>query len=51
MANEYYISSGIIPNDTGESESPNQFFISAGLVPDDTEEEPPVEYIPRIIMF
>lgn len=51
MANEYYISAGIVPNDTGESESANQYFITAGLIPDDTEEAPPTEYIPRIIIF
>jgi len=33
--NKLYISSGLIANDTGESESSNQFFISSGLIPTD----------------
>lgn len=37
MANEYYISAGLIPNDEGETSTANTFYISAGLVPDDLE--------------
>ena len=36
MANEYYISAGLIPNDNDPGDNPNTFHISAGLVPDDT---------------
>ena len=36
MANEYYISAGIPPNDDGKAGTvANTFYISAGLVPDD----------------
>lgn len=38
--NKFYIASGIIPNDTGESESSNQFFIASGMVPDDKSGAP-----------
>jgi hypothetical protein len=41
MANEFYISAGLVPNDSGETNAANTFYISAGLVPDDLEEEPP----------
>ena len=49
--NKIYISAGLIPNDIGEAENSNEFFIAAGLIPDDKDEAPPVEYIPRIIIF
>ena len=35
MANEFYISAGLPPNDSGETTAANTFYISAGLVPDD----------------
>lgn len=35
MANEFYISAGLIPDDSGDSMAANTFYVSAGLVPDD----------------
>jgi hypothetical protein len=35
MANEFHISAGLIPDDSGDSMAVNTFYISAGLVPDD----------------
>ena len=35
MANTFYITSGLSPNDSGETTTANTFYISAGLVPDD----------------
>ena len=40
MANEYYISAGLVPNDSGEAMTANTFYIAAGLVPDDVASEP-----------
>ena len=40
MANEFYISAGLIPNDEGETSTASTFYISAGLVPDDLETTP-----------
>ena len=35
MANQYYISAGFIPGDSGEDGTGNRYCLSAGLVPDD----------------
>ena len=35
MANEYYISAGLIPIDNSSGATANTYYISAGLVPDD----------------
>lgn len=40
MANEFYISAGLIPDDSGDTMAANTFYISAGLVPNDEEETP-----------
>lgn len=36
MANEYYISAGLVPIDNSTGATANSFYISAGLVPTDT---------------
>lgn len=41
--NVFYISAGIVPNDTGEAENSNEFFMASGLVPDDADGGPPPE--------
>jgi len=43
MANEYYISAGLVPIDNSSGATINSFYISAGLVPDDTAEAPTTE--------
>jgi len=35
MANEYYISAGLVPIDNSSGATANTYYISAGLVPDD----------------
>ena len=35
MANEYYISAGLPPNDTDQSNTANSNYISAGLIDED----------------
>ena len=51
MANEFYISAGLIPNDSGETNAANTFYISAGLVPDDLETGGLTESIAGTIIF
>ncbi len=36
MANQYYISAGLVPIDNSTGATANTFYISAGLVPNDT---------------
>lgn len=36
MANDFYISAGIVPIDNSTGATAMSFYISAGLVPDDT---------------
>ncbi len=35
MANEYYISAGIVPIDNSSGATAQSYYISAGIVPDD----------------
>lgn len=37
MANQYYISAGIVPIDNSSGATANNYYISAGIVPTDTE--------------
>lgn len=46
MANQYYISAGIVPIDNSSGATSNNYYISAGIVPDDTGAEPPSLSIP-----
>lgn len=46
MANDHYISAGIAPNDTSESNTANANYISAGITPTDTAAAP--SFIPKI---
>lgn len=49
MANEFYISAGLIPIDNSSGTTADSFYIAAGLVPTDTNEE---EEVPdNAIMF
>jgi hypothetical protein len=46
MANEYYISAGLIPIDNSSGATANSYYISAGLVPVDTALGGDTEYFP-----
>jgi len=35
MANEYYITAGLPPNDTDQANTANTYYISAGLIDED----------------
>jgi hypothetical protein len=49
MANEFYISAGLPPNDNDPGDNPNTFHISAGLVPDD-EAVPAARPLPQRVL-
>lgn len=46
MANDYYISAGLAPNDTDESNTANTNYTSAGITPDDIVSAPST-FIPK----